>query len=492
MRIARLARVAGALLLAAPVWLHGRQAMPGAVDVFLRNGFDEGTTTFNAEGNAAVAVVATPDEALDGRSLVISRSSPGGYFGAQIGGFRIEGSAGLRIAFATRARGVRTVSVNLFDEARSDNSTPASPARIADTEWRTVVFHAEDFHYNSDPPDRKVGGRERFVSLLFHGEQSSDTPQIFIDNLVIYRGPDRTPPAAPPGLQAVPSSGGVTLRWTQPSDDAMAAVYSIYRQSTAGGWTKIGESVRTSFHDGFPAPGTSRYRVTAADYENNVSTPSPEVEVSATGAAAASATAPVVQDRLGYAAHIRTIHDQGSGTVRPGVFLFAGDSITAAARYTHILGSWLARGQAVRQGVGTVTTAYGAENIRRYLQDARPEFAVVMYGTNDRGDVRGSMRNLSVVIDACIEAGTVPVLATIPPRGYSKRQGSQESFNRALIALARERQVPVSYVFEEMMQHDLNGILSDGVHLTPELGNDVAGRALRRTMDQVYFALRDR
>ena len=166
--------------------------------------------------------------------------------------------------------------------------------------------------------------------------------------------------------------------------------------------------------------------------------------------------------------------------------------LSPANSYTHILGSWLARGQTIRQGVGTVTTAYAAQNIGQYLQEGKPEFAVVMYGTNDRGDVRASMRNLAAVIDACVAAGTVPIVATIPPRGYSKRQGDQESFNRALIDLARARQVPVSYAFEEMMQHDLNDILSDGVHLTPEMGNDVAGRALRKTMDQVYFALRDK
>ena len=49
----------------------------------------------------------------------------------------------------------------------------------------------------------------------------------------------------------------------------------------------------------------------------------------------------------------------------------------------------------------------------------------------------------------------------------------------------------MSYVFEEMIQHDLKPVLDDGIHLTPERGNDLAGRALRQTMDQVYFALRE-
>jgi lysophospholipase L1-like esterase len=149
----------------------------------------------------------------------------------------------------------------------------------------------------------------------------------------------------------------------------------------------------------------------------------------------------------------------------------------------------------VRQGVGTVTTAFGASNIARYLADGTPEFAVVMYGTNDQayGDPVGqSMRNLTTIIDACTSAGTVPIVATIPPRGYNPRsQGGQERFNRSLIELARQKQVPVSYVFEAMIKEDLRTVLSDGIHLTPARGNDLAGQALRETMDQVYFALRD-
>ena len=149
----------------------------------------------------------------------------------------------------------------------------------------------------------------------------------------------------------------------------------------------------------------------------------------------------------------------------------------------------------MRQGVGTVTTEYGAANIKAYLAGARPEFAIVMYGTNDverRVSISDAMRNLGVVLDTCIEFGTVPILATIPPRGFDKRdQRSQEQFNRAVAELGRTKHVAVSYVFEEMMRHDLKAMLYDGIHLQPESGNDAAGRALRQTMDQVYYALRD-
>jgi lysophospholipase L1-like esterase len=414
----------------------------------------------------------------------------------------IAGSANLRIAFLVRARSMHRVAVNVFDERRQDNTTTASPARIADESWRPVVFALEDFHYNSGTPDRKIDADTRFSSVFFHGIEAGASPAIWIDKLAIYRGPDRTPPAPPAEVRATTAAdGSVTVQWQEPADDTFAVVYSVYRKDGASPWLKIAESLQPTYRDRPASTGTVAYRVTAADYDNNVSAASAEVTITASSNPAATATAPAkpavqIADRMNYAEHLRTVRARRPGKVRHDVFLFAGDSITAASRYTQILGSWLARGLPVRQGVGTVTAEYGAQNIQRYLRDALPEFAVIMYGTNDVGQglpVSQSMRHLSSIVDACLESGTIPILATIPPRGYNARsQGDQERYNRAVVELARKRRVPVSYVFEEMMQHDLKeDVLSDGIHLRPERGNDLAGRALRQTMDQVYFALRD-
>jgi hypothetical protein len=335
---------------------------------------------------------------------------------------------------------------------------------------------------------------------MFHGQEQPGA-EFWVDKLVIYRGRDDRPPQAPSMPVASPQAdGSVLLTWQEPADDTFAVVYSIHRKLGTGVWEKVGESLRPSFTDRLASPGPRAYRITAADYDNNVSLPSADVTatVAAPPAPGGGNAAPPVAwltDRLNYAENVRQIHARGMGKVRPDVFLFAGDSLTAATLYTHVLGSWLARGRTVRQGVGTVTTEYGAANIKGYLADAKPEFAVVMYGTNDqeRGEsVTTGMRNLGAVVDACVEFGTIPVLATIPPRGFDKRsQQGQERFNRALSALGRQKRVPVSYAFEEMMRHDLKEILSDGIHLHPGSGNEAAGRALRQTMDQVYFALRD-
>jgi hypothetical protein len=481
---------------------QGEAANPGGQtgpQVYLKIDFDAGKNPFTPTEPAQSTLVADANQALSGHSLRIARAREGRYIGASVP-LSVKGSADLRIAFVARARSIRTIGVNVFDQRRQDNTTPASPARVSDAEWRPVVFAVEDFHYNSDPPDRKIEPETDFGSLLFHGSEDGPTAEIWIDKLVVYRGRDERPPEAPGNVRATPEAdGSVVLTWTEPADETFAVVYSVHRKSGTGGWEKIGESLRPSYRDRPPLVESYAYRITAADYENNISAPSSDVVVTPLSAAAtkpaAGSAEPWVVDRSTYAENIRQVHARGMGKVRRDVFLFAGDSITAATAYTHILGSWLARGLTVREGVGTVTTEYGAANIKKYLADARPEFAIVMYGTNDvdhGASVSGAMRNLTAVVDTCLETGTVPILATIPPRGYDKRdQRAQEQFNRAIVELGRKKQVPVSYAFDEMMRHDLKEILYDGIHLQPEAGNEAAGRALRQTMDQVYYALRD-
>jgi hypothetical protein len=473
---------------------------PAALQVHLKLDFDDSRNPFDASGNADVALVDDPAQALTGRSLAIRRTKEGGSFGARAP-LQIAGSQKLRVAFVMRAVGMRDVTVNVFDARANDNTTPASRARVADDAWRPVVFAVEDFHHNSDQPDRKIPAETQFASILFHGQDTAPGPVIWIDKVVVYRTPDSAPPAAPAGTRAAAAADGtIALTWEEPADDTFAVVYSVHRRVGAGAWEKIGESLQPRYRDRPQSADVHTYRITAADYENNVSAPSSEAPITPAAPDPASAATPAppppwISDRANYGDHVRTIHASGAGKVQRDVFLFAGDSITAAMLYTHTLGSWLARGLTVRQGVGRVTTGYGAKNMAQYLSDARPEFAVIMYGTNDvtfGESIPGAMRNLEAIIDMCIAVGTVPVLSTIPPRDFNpERQGDTARFNRDLVQLARKKRVPVSYAFEEMLKEDLRTILSDGIHLTPGRGNAVAGRALRQTMDQVYFALRD-
>ncbi|MHC4403150.1 MAG: SGNH/GDSL hydrolase family protein [Planctomycetota bacterium] len=470
----------------------------GGIRVYVKMDFDAGPNPFSVQGKGTVALVDHPGQTVSGRSLHVERAGPGPYFGARTEQIAVRGTRGLKIAFCVRARGMTHVALNFFDSLRQDNTTPISPARVYHDGWRTVVFAVENFRFNSDPPQIKVKAETEHTSLFFHGrEEEGATGGWWIDKLVIYRGRDTQPPELPgrPGA-AVENGGRIALAWEEPNDNAFAAVYGVYRRQSGGPWTKIGESIRPRFVDTVSAAGEYAYCVTASDYDNNTSKPSEEiaVRVASAGESAMPAAAPV-RDRLDYADNVRKIHAAGHRKVRHDVFLFAGDSITAADVYTHTLGRWLARGIPVRRGVGRMKTAYGKEMIDRYLAEANPEFAVVMYGTNDSKSpqaVAEAMENLTAVIDSCARHGTVPILATIPPRGFDKeKQDDQIRFNTALINLCRQERVPVSYCFEEMMARDLKKMLRDGVHLTSGPGNDAAGEALQKTMEQIYFALRD-
>jgi hypothetical protein len=477
-----------------------------------RIGFDAGESPFAAEGNGEVSLEGRPELALFGRSLRVRRAKPGGYFGAAKA-VEVPGPTDLRIAFCLRARGMAGVTVNLFDEIADDNTTPVAAARPREGGWTPVVFRVEEFRHNSAPPEERLTLPTLHTRLLFHGaELPGQEGEFWIDRLVIYRGPDVTPPGRPSGLTAAEDGGRVRLAWSEPEDDAFPVVYGVYRRAEGAAWEKVGESLAPRFEDAVGEAGRYSWRVTAADYEDNVSAPSEAVSVSIASVASVSSVdsearplpaRPLparpeddvrVRDRKAYAEGIRTIHARGRGKVRKDAFLALGDSITAANVYTYALSAALGRGIFLRRGYGGMRTDFAKGKIDELLAEARPEFAVVMFGTNDPKDpesVRGAMENLTYVIEACARAGTVPILATIPPRGYGKEQEGERRYNAALAELCRSRRVPVSYVFEEMMEGDLRALLGDGVHLTPERGNEAAASALRKTFDQVLFALRD-
>ena len=79
-----------------------------------------------------------------------------------------------------------------------------------------------------------------------------------------------------------------------------------------------------------------------------------------------------------------------------------------------------------------------------------------------------------------------------PPAGPEKdAQKDVRRFNKALVELCRSKKVPVSHCFEEIMAADLDKAFSeDGLSLSPQ-GYLLAGQALRKTFEQIYFAIRD-
>jgi len=471
----------------------------GGIKVYVKMDFDAGKNPFAKEASGAAALEDRGAYVVSGRSLHVKRAKAGGYFGARTRQIAIQGSRGLNIAFCVRAKGMHSVSLNFFDAIKNDNTTPASPARTFDENWRTVVYAVEDFHHNDKPPQRKVPANTKHTNLFFHGrENPGKSGEYWIDKFIIYRGVDTQAPDPPGNVKAKAGQDGrVTLTWSEAKDNAFAAVYSIFRKGADGKWLKVGESIPCAYTDTVPAAGKFTYRVTAADYDNNCSAPSKDAKVTASAppAFAPIPPPPQITDRIAYADNVRKIHAAGAGKVRHDVFVFQGDSITAADSYGFTLSSWLGRGINVKRGTGMMRTSFGKNTIAKDLANAKPEFAVIMWGTNNsKGEaaVKAGMADMSALIDTCAAFGTVPIVATIPPRGFSKdKQDGQVRFNKALVDLCRSKKVPVSYCFEEMMRRDLKAMLGDGVHLKPGTGNDAAGEALHKTMQQVYFALRD-
>jgi len=439
----------------------GAVSKAGGIEVYAKLDFDR-DRPFKQTGSAKLELEGRPELALDGRSLHVSRLAPEGSFGMTLAA-PVAGSKDLKIAFCIRGKGLDSISVNYWDNVKRDNTTPRTNPRLTEDLWLPVILHAEDFRYNGGSAAEPVAAQTDYTSLTFYpGESRKGEGEYWIENFVIYRGP---------------------------------AVYSIYRR-VSGQWRKVGETVQTRFVDTVPAVGLYSYRVTAADYENNCSRPALAAPVTVTSAGKeARITDDRVKDRLGYAENVRRIYHLGAGKNRRDVFLFFGGSHTAPWSYHRTLSGCLDRGIPVLEGRAGGDTALARSQIKQVLESARPQFAVIMFGTRDEKDAKSiaaAMRNLSYVIAACVGSGTVPVMATIPPRGHVKQeQAAQRRFNEALIRLCRKQAVPVSYCFEEMMAADLSGaFLDDGVSLSLA-GNLLAGAALRKTFDQIYFAIRD-
>jgi lysophospholipase L1-like esterase len=101
---------------------------------------------------------------------------------------------------------------------------------------------------------------------------------------------------------------------------------------------------------------------------------------------------------------------------------------------------------------GSMTIRWADENVDRWLAKLNPEVALIMFGTNDIGQVplKEYEAKTRSVVQRCLKNGTVVLLSTIPPRHGRLEQARQ--YADAARRVARAEKVPLIDYFEEIVK----------------------------------------
>jgi lysophospholipase L1-like esterase len=412
-------------------------------------------------------------------------------------GLLIRGSEGLKVAFLARGKGgVGTAQFNLYDERSRDNTT-SDAYRWVDGQWRPVLYRCDRFVYN-EGMNRMVARATSYRDLRFHGAKTPEGKGLLeLRHVAIYRGEDTSPPTAPAGLAARSADAGVSLSWKDAADNVGVALYIVSRAGDDGKFVKVGQSCEPAFVDKPAVAGKYSYRVLAADFQGNLGPWSEPVRVEVARAFDLPATSVEERDRPGYAEKVRAIAAAGAGKVVRGRVLCFGDSITGATNYRRYVESALRLYDVWARGYEGQRTDFGRRKIDQDLKEVRPEFCLIMLGTNNSKaakDIPAAMDDLAAIAKSCEAFGTVPVIATISPRGFNDPKSAPEAgYNEAVVKMCREGRIPAACVFEAFQDGgDRRKLLApDGVHLV-DGGWEVAAKAWQAAMAQVEFALLDR
>ncbi len=119
------------------------------------------------------------------------------------------------------------------------------------------------------------------------------------------------------------------------------------------------------------------------------------------------------------------------------------------------------------------------------LARLHPGFALIMYGTNDLirfNDPAIFQTQLQNLVQQTMDAGTIPILSTIPPRldatDQSVAQGELDSrvatYNAAIAAVAQDKNVPLINFWRALQPLPHFGIDTDNVHPNVLHGGDHA------------------
>lgn len=124
---------------------------------------------------------------------------------------------------------------------------------------------------------------------------------------------------------------------------------------------------------------------------------------------------------------------------------------------------------------GRTTTEWGVANIQGWLKKLNPEVALIMWGTNDTYQGPRPPKytdNLRLIVQACLDNGTIPILYTIPPKGDQagnpKNTELVESFVEAARTVAAEKKIPLVDFYKEIMTRQPTDfhktLLGDSLH----------------------------
>jgi lysophospholipase L1-like esterase len=463
----------------------------GGVTVYHKSNFDAGAGGWEGVNSGKATLT---EDATSGKALHVECEK--GWAGVRLP-LAIRGSKDLKLALLMKGTNLPAAGVNVHDTVSGDNTTPYGHRYFKDRGWTPILYRLDRCRYNS-ALQGYVGPATLYDELRFFGPwQAKPGTSFTMDNFVIYRGTDRQPPEKVTGLKAEATTAGVKLCWLPAADNVGAQVYVIARGAGAGGFRKIAESNATSYADHLAPADACRYRVFAIDFEENYGPWSEPVTVDSMSEPRKTALSPEEEDRLGYAQRIAAVHARGASKVRKGHATLFGDSLTGATLYPQCAEAAFGTLTVNAFGYPSMRTDFARNKVADILKQDNPEFMFILYGTNNgkaAKDLPSAMGDLAAVVKACDQSGTVAVLGTIPPRGWTTASQPEADYNAEVVKLCRNLKIPASYIFEGFQaagaENRKTYMGGDGVHWRGE-GMEIAARAWGRTLDQIRFVIRD-
>jgi lysophospholipase L1-like esterase len=121
---------------------------------------------------------------------------------------------------------------------------------------------------------------------------------------------------------------------------------------------------------------------------------------------------------------------------------------------------------------GSMTIRWAHDNVDKWLAKHNPETVLIMFGTNDLGQLqlKEYEEKTKEVAERCLKNGSVVILSTLPPK--SGQLDKAKTFAEAARRIAKELKVPLIDYFEEIVKrrpNDWDGTLAK----FKEAGKDV-------------------